>query len=250
MSNQQEEMPTLEGSLASFPATVLSLLGVNVPNYLPPANQKVIDLFNSKGKIDRIIINMIDNFGLFEITYYKPQFLISTADALVLLSTSNPYTLGTLHQMLFGDFEFEKNNFHLFKHLENAGKKSVFVGRDKDISRYAKNFGIAKSNDMATWIEAAKVINRHDLTFLHYLDFEEIYHKKQRTGASNPEELIQKLIKRTDKWILSSWKMLRKRSLMVIIGNHGRYKIDLNYQGKVAEWRAASVPLALFMYKP
>ena len=54
---------------------------------------------------------------------------------------------------------------------------------------------------------------------------------------------------RTDKWILSQFKQLRTRSLMIVIGNHGRYKIDLNYQGKVAEWRAASVPLAVFLYK-
>ncbi len=250
MSQQQEEMPTLEGLLTAFPATILELLNVESPVHLPPSIQPVIDLFRSKGPIERIVINMIDNFGLFEITYYKPQFLISTADALVLLSTSNPYTLGTLHQMLFGDFKFEKNNFHLLKYLESVGKSSVFVGRKKDTARYGANYGIAKSNDMATWIEAAKVINRHDLTFLHYLDFEEIYQQKRRTGAANPEELIQKLIKRTDKWILSSWKMLKRRSLMLVIGNHGRYKIDLNYQGKVAQWRTASVPLALFMYKP
>ena len=250
MSQEQEEMPTLEGLLPAFPATILELLNVEAPLHLPPAIQPVVDLFRSKGPVERIVINMIDNFGLFEITYYKPQFLISTADALVLLSTSNPYTLGTLHQMFFGSFEFENNGFHLLKYLESVGKSSVFVGRQKDTSRYGANYGIAKANDMATWIEAAKIINRHDLSFLHYLDFEEIYQQKRRTGAANPEELIQKLIKRTDKWILSSWKMLKRKSLMLVIGNHGRYKIDLNYQGKVAQWRAASVPLALFMYKP
>ena len=103
---------------------------------------------------------------------------------------------------------------------------------------------------MGTWIEAAKCINRYDLTWLHWLDFEEIYKGKQRAGISKPEELIQKLIKRTDKWILSQFKQLRSNSLMIVIGNHGRYKIDLDYQGKVAEWRAASVPLAIFLYKP
>ena len=125
----------------------------------------------------------------------------------------------------------------------------MFVGRNKDVSRYAKEQGISKPNDMGTWIEAAKVINRNDLSWLHWLDFEEIYQGKQR-GFSNPEELIQKLIKRTDKWILSQFKQLRSKSLMIVIVNHGRYKIDLNYQGKVAEWRAASVPLAVFLYKP
>jgi len=45
------------------------------------------------------------------------------------------------------------------------------------------------------------------------------------------------------------FKQLRKHGLMIILGNHGRYKIDLNYSGKVGQWRAASVPLALFLYK-
>ena len=100
MSEQQEEMPTLEGNLAGLPATILQLLNTPVPNHLPPPITPIVNLFKQKGKIDRIIINMIDNFGLFEITYYKPQFLISTADALLLLSTQNPYTLGMFHQRI------------------------------------------------------------------------------------------------------------------------------------------------------
>ncbi len=250
MSQQEEEMPTLEGDLTGFPATILQLLNMDVPDFLPPPIMPIVNRMALKGPIDRIIINMIDNFGLFEITYYKPQFLISTADALVLLSTQNPYTLGMFHQIMFGNFEYEAHNFHLLNYLQTQGKSSVFVGRNKDVDRYAKTQGIAKPNDMGTWIEAAKVINRHDLSWLHWLDFEEIYKGKQRTGASSPEELIQKLIKRTDKWILSQFKQLRPRSLMIVIGNHGRYKIDMNYSGKVSEWRAASVPLAVFLYKP
>ncbi|MHA1584379.1 MAG: hypothetical protein ACTSVU_09760 [Promethearchaeota archaeon] len=248
MSNEAEEMPTMEGNLLSFPATILKLLNVDVPLTLPVPLTQVVDLFSSKGPIDRVVINMIDNFGLFEITYYKPKFLISNADALVLLSTQNPYTLGVFHQMLFGDFKYRKNDFHLFEYLQSQGKTSVFVGREKDVKRYASNFGISKANDMSTWIEAAKVINRHDLSWLHWLDFEEIHRTRSRT--TSPEELIQKLISRTDKWILSQFKQLRSRSLMVVIGNHGRNKIDLNYQGKVAQWRAASVPLAILLYKP
>lgn len=250
MSQDAEEMPTLEGSLDSLPATILNLLNTPVPDFLSEPINPIIDRMKTKGKIDRIIINMIDNFGLFEITYYKPQFLISTANALLLLSTQNPYTLGMFHQILFGHFEYKANDFHLLDYLQNQGKSTVFVGRAKDVNRYAPNLGIAKNNDMGTWIEAAKVINRHDLTWLHWLDFEEIYKSQKRTGASSPEELIQKLIKRTDKWILSQFKQLRSKSLMIVIGNHGRYKIDLQYQGKVSEWRAASVPLAVFLYKP
>jgi hypothetical protein len=33
------------------------------------------------------------------------------------------------------------------------------------------------------------------------------------------------------------YKQLRSGSLMIILGNHGRYRLDLNYQGKIAQWR-------------
>ena len=252
MSQQesQEEMSNLEGAMVNFPATLLHLLNVESPAHIPPPIQSVLSLFQTKGPINRIVLNVIDAFGLFELTYHKPEFMISSAHALLLLSTQNPYTLGVFHQMMFGGFEYEPQGFHLMKYLQSQGKSSIFVGRERDQKRYAAELGISKANDMGTWIEAAKVINRHDLSILHWLDFEEIYRKHRRTGAASPEELIQKLIKRTDKWILSQFKQLRPKSLMIVLGNHGRYKIDLNYQGKVAEWRAASVPLALFIYKP
>ncbi len=249
MTESQEAMPTLDGSLTSIPATLLKLLNIDPPANIPQPIQSVVDLFAPRG-VDRIIINVLDSFGLFEITYYKPQFLISTADALVLLSTKNPYTLGMFHQMFFGGFDYEPNGFHLLRYIQEQGKSSVFVGRQKDIKRYDGGTpSIAKSTDMATWIEAAKVINRHHLSILHWLDFEELYNKRKRTGINTPEELTQKLIKRTDKWILSQFKQLRSKSLMLVIGNHGRNKIDLNYHGKIAELRAASVPLAICLYK-
>ena len=239
---------TLEGQLASLPATLLSLLGVPIPNNIPAPIDSVVQQFAGK-PIDRIIINVMDNFGLFEITYYKPQFLISQSDTLLLLASQNPYTLGMFHQLFFGGFD-HKNGFHLLNYLNSQGKETALVGRERDISRY--DFGsasIPKTSDMQTWIEAAKVMNKKDLSILHYLDFEEMHQSGRRMGGKTPEELIEKLIKRTDKWFLSNFKQLRKNSLMIVLGNHGRYKIDLEYQGKVAEWRAASVPLAIFLYK-
>ena len=149
-----------------------------------------------------------------------------------------------------GALNTKTNNFHLLKYLTQAGKSTIFLGRERDIKRYDGNTSsMAKPTDMATWIEAAKVINRYDLSWLHFLDFEEIYRTRTKTGVSTAEELIEKLIKRTDKWILSMYKQLRKNSLMIVLGDHGRYKLDLNYQGKVAEWRAASVPFTVCIYK-
>jgi hypothetical protein len=244
------EMPTLEAYLPNVPATILRLLNVEVPTFLPPPIDVLVNTFAPSG-VERIIINHMANFGLFEITYYKPEFLISKSNAMVLLSTKNPYTLGVLHQIMFGGFQFEPNGFHLLKYLTRMGKTSIMIGREKDLKRYdGGTQSIPKTSDMNTWIEAAKVINRYDLSWLNYLDFEDLYRSRQKTGVATPEELIEKLIKRTDKWILSMHKQLRSKSLLFIIGDHGRYKIDLNYQGKVAQWRAASVPLLLAIYKP
>ena len=239
------ELPTFEGLLPSMPATIMTFLGAGseIPNFIPPAMSPIVEKF---GEVKRIIFVIIDNLGLFEITYYKPQFLIEKADALTLLSTKNPYTLGVFHQLMYGGFDYEPNGFHLLRALNMAGKKTAFVGREKDVTRYnGGTTSISKDTDMATWIEAAKVINRHEMSIIHFLDFESLYRRKRAA----PEELIEKLIKRTDKWLISMYKQLRSGSLMIILGNHGRYRLDLNYQGKIAQWRMASVPVAVMTYK-
>lgn len=245
------ELPTYEGFLPALPATIMRILGVNPPSFIPDPISPIVEKFGNRG-VERIIFVMLDNLGLFEITYYKPQFLIEKADAIILLSTKNPYTLGVLHQLMFGGFEVEPNGFHLLKSLEASGKKTAMVGREKDVSRYKRDSNttaIIKETDMATWIEAAKVINRYDFSFIHFLDFEQLHRSKSRLRQETPEELIEKLIKRTDKWILSMYKQARSKSLLVILGNHGRYRLDLNYQGKIAQWRQASVPIGLLIYK-
>lgn len=236
------ELPTWEGLLPSMPATILKLLKVDQPDFIPPPIHPVIQNFQD---IKRVIMVVIDNLGLFEITYYKPEFLIQKASAFILLSTKNPYTLGVFHQLLFGGFD-TKHGFHLLRKLNEAGLSTSFIGRAKDLNRYNGGTNvIPKDSDMSTWIEAAKVINKNSFTLLHFLDFEKLHRQKRAT----PEELIEKLIKRTDKWLLSLYKQMRSKTLMIVIGNHGRYRLDLEYSGKIAEWRKASVPIAVVAYK-
>jgi hypothetical protein len=241
------ELQTLKCYLAQLPATILQLLGINPPNFVPEPVQPILDLY--KG-INRISINMIDNFGLFEITYHKPQFMITNSEVMLLLSTKNPYTLGVLHQIMFGGFEMEPNGFHLLRHLNNGGKNSCFIARKKDLDRYdGGTLSVPKETDMATWVESAKAINKYDLSWMHYLDFENLHKQQQRLKQRTPENLIEKLINRTDKWILSNYKQLRQNSLMIILGDHGRSKLNLEYSGKIAQWREASVPIAIFIRK-
>ncbi|MFX1343720.1 MAG: hypothetical protein ACFFBC_05215 [Promethearchaeota archaeon] len=242
------ELQTLKCYMNQLPATILKLLHVEPPqSFIPEPVQGVLNLYQD---IERISINLIDNMGLFEITYMKPQFMISNAEVMLLLSTRNPYTLGVLHQLMYGGFEVEPNGFHLLKHLNKQNKKSCFIGRKKDLDRYdGGTKSIAKDSDMSTWVESAKVINNFDLSWMHYLDFENLHKQQQQLKQRTPEDLIEKLLNRTDKWILSNYKQLRKNSLMIIIGDHGRSKLNLEYSGKIAQWREASVPIAIFIRK-
>jgi len=241
------ELESYKCYLSQLPSTILKILGLEPPSFINEPVSEIIEHF--KG-IERIVINLIDNFGLFEITFLKPQFIITNSDALLLLSTKNPYTLGFLHQIMFGGFEIEPNGFHLLREINNQGKETIFIGRKKDLDRYdGGTNSIPKETDMSSWIEAAKVVNRFDLSWIHYLDFEALHRQHSKLRQQTPEVLLEKLINRTDKWILSTYKQLRKNSLMIVLGDHGRFKMDLKYSGKIAQWRQASVPIAILIKK-
>ncbi|MFX1586923.1 MAG: hypothetical protein ACFFC1_02105 [Promethearchaeota archaeon] len=242
------ELQTIKCYLNQLPATLIKILGIDPPfDTIPEPVDSITELYQG---IERIVIILIDNFGLFELTFHKPEFMIRQSQMMLLLSTKNPYTLGVLHQILYGGFEKEPNGFHLLRFLNNNGKKSCFIGRKKDLARYdGGTHSVAKDTDMATWIESAKTINNYDLSWMHYLDFENLHKQQQALKQRTPEDLIEKLILRTDKWILGNYKQLRPNSLMIILGDHGRVKLDLEYSGKIAQWREASVPVAILIAK-
>ncbi|MEJ2295304.1 MAG: hypothetical protein P8Y23_11130 [Candidatus Lokiarchaeota archaeon] len=241
------ELQTLKCYLNQLPSTLINLLGLQFPSNLPDPVSDVVEMY--KG-VDRISISLLDNFGLFEITFFKPQFMITNSEAMLLLSTRNPYTLGVLHQVMYGGFEIEPNGFHLLRYLNEHGKKTCFVARKKDLDRYnGGTHSVPKDTDMSTWVESAKTINNYDLSLMHYLDFENLHKQQQALKQRTPEDLIEKLILRTDKWILSNYKQLRNNSLMIILGDHGRVKLDLEFSGKIAQWREASVPIAILIRK-
>ncbi|MFW9899275.1 MAG: hypothetical protein ACFFDO_08460 [Candidatus Thorarchaeota archaeon] len=240
-------LETIKCYITQLPATLISLLGIQPPSDIPPPVQMILDKYEG---IERITLIMIDNYGLFEITMFKPSFMITNSEVMLLLSTKNPYTLGVFHQLMFGGFEIEPNGFHLLRYLNANGRKSCFIAREKDLQRYdGGTLSVSKETDMSTWVESAKAINRYDLSWMHYLDFENLHKQQQRLKQRTPEDLIQKLILRTDKWILSNYKQLRKNSLMIILGDHGRSKLNFEYSGKIAQWREASVPIAIFIRK-
>ena len=138
------EMPTYEMDLDRLPATFCEILGAPVPQDVPAPVPEISKRFEGT---ERIVFSLFDNFGLFELSQYKPQFLIEFSNALALFNTKNPYTLGVLHQIMYGGllpkigFPYNPSGFHLLKYLNEHGLKTTMIGRPKDLRRYSGNTG-------------------------------------------------------------------------------------------------------------
>lgn len=233
-----------------LPATFMQMLGQQAPAGLPEPIPEIGGTFEA----DRIVIAIFDNLGLYELSQYKPGFLIKFSNALCLLKTRNPYTLGVMHQLLYGGllptvgFPYAEG-FHLLKYLNELGMKTAMIGRPKDLRRYSGNTEERpKESDMAVWVEAARVINTYQLSWLHFLDFEGLKDQAKARGQ-DLEELVKRLLLRTDKWMTSMYKQLRKGTVLVIVGDHGRFMLDFAGNDKRTMMRAASMPVALFIKK-
>ena len=238
-----DDLPTINSSVTSLPSTILNLLGVDFPNELPqPIQMKA-------PPIERIILIMIDNFGLFEIVVHKPEFVISQSKALILLETQQPHSDKVIHQILHGSLE--KKDFNLFEYLNQNSKSTLMIGNQEDLVAYAGNSKvIATKMDTNSYVEGSKWMNRVDFQWIHFLDFENLYQNPiYKRGA--PENLIKRLIHRTDKWMLGMYKQAAPNSLIIIVGNHGRKEIPMTYEqnSKYAQWRKASTPIAVLCMK-
>lgn len=234
-------LPQVETSVNEFPSTILSLLGLPLPVELPPPNAELIAKFNPKA----IVLILIDNFGLFESVVYKPETLIKYMEALALLHTDDPYAVPLIKKLLWGPME----SFHLLNNLMSAGKIAKVVIPEEDIHlfRFDPVYTIPVRGDMKVYVEATKQIARSELLLLHFLDFESLY--AQYGHRTPPKTLLEKIVRRTDNWIKVLLRQAREDTLFVIIGNHGRHPIPLDYDGKLAEWRKANAPIAIMFQK-
>ena len=64
MSN--DELPTFTGTSEQIPSTILKLLGLSPPDDIPPPIEGI-----SIDSVDQVVLVILDNFGLFEITMYN-----------------------------------------------------------------------------------------------------------------------------------------------------------------------------------
>ena len=112
---------------------------------------------------------------------------------------------------------------------------------------FGAGYTVNPRDDMATYIESTKHIFKSELLYLHFLDFESLY--AQYGHRTPPKTLLEKIVRRTDNWIKVLLRQAREGTLFIIIGNHGRHPIPLDYEGKLAEWRNANAPIAIMFQK-
>jgi hypothetical protein len=223
-----------------FPSTVLRLLGMMVPDGLSPANEEIVSRFSPKA----VVIVMIDNFGLFEAVVYKPEALLKNMELLALIDTTDPYAISLTNAVLQGN-----SAFHLIRYVRDYGKYAQAICREEDMSSIGLDATctIIAHDDMATYVQSTKHISKSDLLFLHFLDFESLY--AQYGHRTPPKTLLEKIVRRTDNWIKVLLKQSRPGTFFIVIGNHGRHPVPLDYEGKLAEWRSANAPIAMMFQK-
>ena len=233
--------PQVRTTAWEFPSTIIKLMGMEVPDGMPPPNQELLDKFNPTG----VVLIIIDNFGLFEAVVYKPEALIKNMEALALIETDDPYAIPLLKTLLTGRSEY----FHLIQYIRNFGKTVRAICREDDMEELGLDpgFTVHKRDDMQTYVESTKHIFKNELLFLHFLDFESLY--AQYGHRTPPKTLLEKIVRRTDNWVKVLLKQARLGTLFVIIGNHGRHPVPLDYKGKLAEWRKANAPIAVMFQK-
>ncbi|TFG28619.1 hypothetical protein EU527_17110 [Candidatus Thorarchaeota archaeon] len=233
--------PQVRTTAMEFPSTILGFLGLDIPEGLFPPNQELVSKFNAKA----VVMVVIDNFGLFEAVVYKPEALIKNMEALALIESEDPYAVPLIRMLLRGSLE----SFHMINHVRNSGKVTKVICREQDMSDFGfdASYTVNPRDDMATYIESTKHIFKSELLYLHFLDFESLY--AQYGHRTPPKTLLEKIVRRTDNWIKVLLRQARDDTLFIVIGNHGRHPVPLDYDGKLAEWRKANAPIAIMFQK-
>ena len=139
--------------------------------------------------------------------------------------------------------------FHLINYVRDHGKVTKVICREQDMTDFGfdANYSVNPRDDMATYIESTKHIFKSELLYLHFLDFESLY--VQYGHRTPPKTLLEKIVRRTDNWIKVLLRQARDDTLFIVIGNHGRHPIPLDYEGKLGEWRKANAPIAIMFQK-
>ncbi|MFW9909226.1 MAG: hypothetical protein ACFFEF_11685 [Candidatus Thorarchaeota archaeon] len=234
--------PQIRTSAMEMPATILKLLGIEPPIGIPEPNAELVGKFTPRA----VVMVILDNFGLFEAVVYKPEALIRNLEAVALIETDDPYAIPLTKRILSAS---SIGGFHLFDYVKDFGKFVRVICREDDMDAlgFKAGYTVNARDDMNTYIESTKHVFRSELMLLHFLDFESLY--AQYGHRTPPKTLLEKIVRRTDNWIKVLLRQAREDTLFIIIGNHGRHPIPLDYEGKLKEWRDANAPIAILFQK-
>lgn len=236
-----EDLVTVEADLNQLTSTIINLLGLKKVDGLADH----IEIFSESTRYDQIVMVLLDNFGLFECVYYKPKFIIANVKAIVLLNSNNPSTENIMATILNGGLA--GTGFNLFNYLAENNLKTSFIGCSASMDFLDGSLTrIPAKDDAETYVKAIKLLNRVNFLLLHFLDFEKLYSAYK---SHPPITIAQKLITRTDKWILTVYKQLKENSALIVVGAPGNQKIDMGYEEYYEKLRGASVPIAVFIEK-
>ncbi|MEM3587942.1 MAG: hypothetical protein QXO71_11570 [Candidatus Jordarchaeaceae archaeon] len=235
------DINAFQGHMSQMPATLLSLLDIQPPSGIPPKIEGIPKKLHSK----HMVFAIFDNFGLLECTYYQPKFLIGKSEAILMLDTPNPYTAHVLQEVIHGN---PGSNFNLLNYISECGLRVTLIARPDDIKDVDVKVETKLSDsDNRTNIETVKTLNRTDFHWIHFLDFENLY---KQYSFRPPKEITQKLILRTDSWLKVLHKQAAPDTLMAILGTWGREASPkIEYEGKYAEWKRASLPICILIKK-
>lgn len=231
-------LETIEGQIVQMPATILDQLGLSSPSELITG----LNLLQFK-PTKRIVVVHLDNFGLLEVALHKPKFLLQEAKTILTLETQDGYAANVTSELTHGNLG---NGFNLFSYIINQGRTAILIDRETQRNVAGQATFHAADSDMRTYIETAKILNRTDFLFIHFLDFDTLY--REHTNRP-PLELAQKLLHRTDRWLLGFYKQSRPNTLFLILGNQGQRDYGIKYEGKYQNWAQANIPIALLIKK-
>ena len=232
-----------EVTAEQIPSIILKLLGVERPFCLPS-----IDNINLPEKvIDQVILVIIDNFSLFEVISYQPMFMIKNLDYLLLIDTeSKAKSLsGPMLESTF--FSKESLTFNLLSALNDNNKQVKALARIEDSPKITPDLNLiqTESSDVNIYVKGLKLVNRNDLLILHFSDFDEMY---ARYSMNPPEEIASKVMRRTDKWLSLFWQQAIDGTALIVIGNDGKKPLEMNLEGRAAEWKRANLPIGFIKF--
>ena len=163
-----------------------------------------------------------------------------------MLDTEHAWADSVFKEVMTGSLT--NQDFNLFEFLENNQKTTSVIGRPSlptQVTGSPKVFPV--KNDMDGYIQAIKCLNRYDLLFLTFSDFDELH--QQFKDRLPPQNLVQKVLTRTSNWLKVFHKNAKMDTVFLIIGNHGVRDIDFGYTGEDREKQRANCPVGILAKK-